>query len=105
MRLLLPMTLIAVLAVALAAGCGESEAPTATTTVSTGQKICPVMGNAINPNIFVDYKGRRVYFCCPMCPPKFNADPEKYIKILDEQMKSGAATPSAPAATATAPMK
>ena len=105
MKLLPQMTLIAVLALALTAGCGESKAPTATATVSTGQKVCPVMAKPINPNIFVDYNGRRVYFCCPMCPPKFNADPEKYIKILDEQMKGGAAAPSAPATTATAPMK
>jgi YHS domain-containing protein len=52
------------------------------------QKTCPVMGNPINPKIFVDYKGRRIYFCCNMCPPVFNKDPEKYIKIVDEQLKA-----------------
>ena len=52
------------------------------------QKTCPVMGSPINPKIFVDYKGRRIYFCCNMCPPVFNKDPEKYIKIVDEQLKA-----------------
>jgi YHS domain-containing protein len=49
------------------------------------QKTCPVMeGNPIDPNIFVEYKGKKVYFCCPACPPKFLADPEKYISKLPQ---------------------
>ena len=67
----------------------KSETPIA-------QKVCPVLGNPINPDIHVDYKGRRVYFCCPMCVPTFEKDPEKYLKKLDEQEK--AAEPAAPAA-------
>jgi YHS domain-containing protein len=60
----------------------------ATETPVIEQKACPVTGNPINPKIFVDYKGRRIYFCCNMCPPVFNKDPEKYIKIVDEQLKA-----------------
>ena len=48
------------------------------------QKTCPVMGNPIDKNVFVDYKGHRVYFCCSMCPPKFRKDPENYLKKLKE---------------------
>ena len=48
------------------------------------QKTCPVMGNPIDKSIFVDYQGKRVYFCCAMCPPKFEQDPEKYLKKLKE---------------------
>jgi YHS domain-containing protein len=48
------------------------------------QKTCPVMGNPIDKNVFVDYKGHRVYFCCSMCPPKFKQDPEKYLKKLKD---------------------
>ncbi len=49
------------------------------------QKICPVMeGNPINPDIFVEYKGKKVYFCCNGCQEKFLADPEKYISKLPQ---------------------
>jgi YHS domain-containing protein len=38
----------------------------------------------------VDYKGRRIYFCCKECPPVFNKDPEKYIKLVDAELKGAA---------------
>ncbi|MEW6356261.1 MAG: YHS domain-containing protein [Planctomycetota bacterium] len=47
------------------------------------QENCPVMGGKIDKGVFVDYKGRRVYFCCPGCPEKFRAEPEKYLKKLE----------------------
>jgi YHS domain-containing protein len=46
------------------------------------------MGNPINKDIYVDYNGRRIYFCCNLCPPVFNKDPEKYIKIVDAELKA-----------------
>ena len=49
------------------------------------QTICPVMGNPINKEIFVDYQGKRAYFCCKGCIPEFNKDPEKYMKIMRDQ--------------------
>jgi len=48
------------------------------------QKICPVMGSPINKSIFVEYKGQKVYFCCPPCKDKFTAEPEKYIAKLPQ---------------------
>lgn len=48
------------------------------------QTICPVMGNPINKDVFVEYEGKKVYFCCPECKAKFNADPEKYIAKLPQ---------------------
>ena len=49
------------------------------------QKTCPVMeGNPINKALFVEYKGKKVYFCCPGCEEKFNAEPEKYIAKLPQ---------------------
>ncbi|HNS22154.1 MAG TPA: efflux RND transporter periplasmic adaptor subunit [Sedimentisphaerales bacterium] len=54
------------------------------------QKTCPVMeGNPIDPSIFVEYKGKRVYFCCRGCDKKFLADPEKYIVKLPQFQKQG----------------
>ena len=46
------------------------------------QKICPVMGGAINKDIFTVYKGQKVYFCCPGCKPEFEKEPEKYLAKL-----------------------
>jgi YHS domain-containing protein len=48
------------------------------------QKTCPVMGGAINKNIYADYKGKRVYFCCGGCPTPFKKNPEKHMKKLEE---------------------
>ncbi|MHC4503571.1 MAG: YHS domain-containing protein [Planctomycetota bacterium] len=47
------------------------------------QTTCPVTGGGIDTGIYVDYKGTRVYFCCPRCPSAFKKDPEKYMKVLD----------------------
>ena len=51
--------------------------------VAAGQTTCPIMvGNAIDKNVFVEYKGKKVYFCCPACKPDFEKDPEKFIAKL-----------------------
>jgi YHS domain-containing protein len=46
------------------------------------QKKCPVMGGDIDKKEYVDYKGRRVYFCCAGCKEKFDKEPEKYLKNI-----------------------
>jgi len=46
------------------------------------QTICPVMGNRINKNIYLDYNGKRIYFCCPPCPSRFQQYPEAYLQRL-----------------------
>lgn len=49
------------------------------------QTTCPVMdGNPIDKNVFVEYKGKRVYFCCADCKAEFEADPEKYLDKLPQ---------------------
>ncbi len=51
---------------------------------AVSQGTCPVMGEIItNKNHYVDYQGKRIYFCCSDCPAEFNKDPEKYMKKLD----------------------
>ena len=51
---------------------------------AAAQTTCPVMGGTINKELYADYKGQRVYFCCMACPPQFAKDPEKYIAKLKE---------------------
>ena len=81
-------------------GCKKEEQPetepASATQTEIAQKTCPVMGGAIDPSIYVDHEGRRVYFCCPACVDKFKKDPEKYLKKLDEQLQAPAKEPDAP---------
>jgi len=49
------------------------------------QTACPVMGGLVNKNVYADYQGNRVYFCCPPCRKEFKKDPEKYVKKMKEQ--------------------
>ncbi|MBN2447042.1 MAG: hypothetical protein JXO22_09965, partial [Phycisphaerae bacterium] len=48
------------------------------------QTVCPVMGNEIDHEVFTDYRGVRVYFCCPPCIAKFKSNPEQYIPKLPQ---------------------
>jgi YHS domain-containing protein len=40
--------------------------------------ICPVSGKPANKEIFTEYKGQKVYFCCNDCKAAFEKDPAKY---------------------------
>ncbi len=54
-------------------------------TVAVEQTTCPVMeDNPINKKLFVEYKGKKVYFCCAGCPDVFKANPEKYVSKLPQ---------------------
>lgn len=54
---------------------------------SVEQTICPVMGGAIDKNIFTEYKGKKVYFCCLGCKDTFEKEPEKYLDKLPQFQK------------------
>jgi len=51
----------------------------------TKQEKCPVRGGTINKDVYTDYQGKRIYFCCPPCIANFKKDPEKYMKKLEEE--------------------
>ncbi|MGA2027088.1 MAG: YHS domain-containing protein [Syntrophobacteraceae bacterium] len=57
------------------------------------QTTCPVLGGKINQEVFVDYQGKRIYFCCAACIDEFNKDPEKYLKKMEAQGVTPAKTP------------
>jgi YHS domain-containing protein len=48
-------------------------------TKNSEQITYPIMGGPINKDIHTEYKGKKVYFCCPECKGKFEANPEKRI--------------------------
>jgi YHS domain-containing protein len=49
------------------------------------QTVCPVLAGNIDKEVYADYKGKRIYFCCKGCDKEFMKDPEKYMKKLEEQ--------------------
>ena len=61
------------------------EANKAVTSIE--QTTCPVSGDKIDSNVFVEYKGKKVYFCCASCKSIFNKDPEKYVAKLPQFQK------------------
>ncbi len=52
--------------------------------LSVEQKTCPIMGNPVNKDLYAEYKGKKVYFCCAGCKPIFEADPKKYVTKLPQ---------------------
>ncbi len=69
-----------------AAACADGESYTANSPAETGKVVrqtCPVIPeNKVDPNIFTEYKGERVYFCCTFCRAAFLRNPEKYLQPL-----------------------
>jgi YHS domain-containing protein len=51
------------------------------------QTMCPVMGGPIDKKIFVEYMGKKVYFCCEQCKGNFEKNPEKYLPKLPQFKK------------------
>ena len=49
------------------------------------QVVCPVMGGAVNTNLFVDYEGWRIYVCCPGCSDAVRKTPAVYIQRMKEE--------------------
>ena len=104
------ISVIMVLAVWLV-GCAKQDAGTAPADQPPGgstskaapaapaakvQTMCPVLGNPISKDVFVDYQGQRIYFCCADCIGKFKSSPETYLKKLADQGVTIEATPAAP---------
>ena len=49
------------------------------------QTNCPVMGGEIDKTKYVDVKGKRIYVCCGGCIGIVKSNPDKYIKMLEDQ--------------------
>jgi YHS domain-containing protein/outer membrane murein-binding lipoprotein Lpp len=66
----------------------EAKKAVETAAAEVEQTTCPILeGNKINKNVFVEYKGKKVYFCCADCKAVFEKDPEKYIAKLPQFAK------------------
>jgi YHS domain-containing protein len=49
------------------------------------QTLCPVMAGKIDKNVYTDYQGKRIYFCCSGCIDDFKKNPDKYMKQMEEK--------------------
>ncbi len=46
---------------------------------------CPVMeGEKVDPEIFIDFQGKRIWFCCDSCVEEFEAAPDAYLANLPQ---------------------
>lgn len=70
---LLGIIAIAVTALALAQTKGEIKC-------AVNQSHMANIEKATKDKLFADHEGRRYYFCCAGCPPKFKKEPAKYTK-------------------------
>lgn len=73
-------------------GCGgesiadeEKKADVAKIVVKKAQTHCPIMGNPVDKKVYLDYEGKRIYFCCAPCIEKFKEDPDGYIKKMEAE--------------------
>ncbi len=61
----------------------SAGAVSGTEVVDAGNKICPVSGDEVNPEVSYVHEGRRYHFCCAGCIKKFKKKPAQYIAQLE----------------------
>lgn len=64
---------------------------------------CPMMeGEPIDSGSYlVDYNGATYGFCCRSCVRQFNADPERWVAVINQQLAPAAAADAEPVDTAS----
>ncbi len=63
---------------------GAAAAAGAAVAAVVEQKVCPVSDHDIDPKAFLEFKGKKVYFCCKDCIEEFNKTPEKFLTKLPQ---------------------
>jgi len=94
-RLMTAILLLTVLGIGLVIfpGCKKKPQPADPTaikqavTAAVEQTVCPVMGGPVDKNVYTEYQGKKVYFCCTQCLDTFKADPNKYVDKLPQFKK------------------
>jgi len=88
LRAIVPASIVVLSLCVISPGCGShQEVGPAPETGNPYPGYCPVMGDSIDPQYFVDHEGKRYYLCCASCVPKFKKDPERFIKNPAEPVK------------------
>ena len=89
----LMLLVLALVFLVFVSGCKKSSQPADANkpiSVSAGgieQTMCPVLEAPIDKNVYVEYEGKRVYFCCTMCKDQFLKEPQKYLAKLPQFKK------------------
>jgi YHS domain-containing protein len=91
-RFLTIATITLGLTVVIASGCAKKSTPpnasgdaAISAESGTPQTTCPVMGEKVGKDLYVDVQGKRIYVCCQTCVEAVKKDPAKYIAKLKEQ--------------------
>ncbi len=97
MKKMMPKAIMALaLALSLAGSGLAAPPPLIDEPLAGGQQVtCPVQHDKVNKDLYVDYKGQRIYFCCKECIPIFNKDPEAYLKRMQQEGVTPEKTPAA----------
>ncbi len=77
-----PIILIFLMASALLMSCAAGNKEKVEISMIGKEVVCPVTGEKFKitqHTKFIDYQGKRYYFCCPGCDKRFLENPEKYI--------------------------
>ncbi len=98
MKMILALCVAALATSAIAADPPNSKG--GKTAQSSGAKIesintiCPVSGDKVGElgkPVYVEYKGKKIGFCCRDCPKDFKKDPEKFAALAEQnQAQEGA---------------
>lgn len=71
----------------------KGQTPAASGVQAITNQTCPVLTDeAVDPAIWVDYQGKRVYFCCNKCKRRFEQDPQAYLTNLPQFASAAAAS-------------
>ena len=81
-KIIVLLTAVLIAGSAIANEGGKKHAEPAKAKVQT---MCPVMNKPINKNLYVDYKGERIYVCCQSCVNVVKKNPDKWLKKLEAQ--------------------
>lgn len=46
------------------------------------QTTCPVSGKSVDPKVYVEHQGEKVFLCCNGCAGKFKKNPDKFASAL-----------------------
>ena len=89
MKGLLAIVVVGIFMISLAFGCAYVQAKEGESPVNAGHTACPVLGTKVEPGkaLTVEYNGKLYNVCCPMCIGEFKNNPEKYVAIVEKQMK------------------
>jgi YHS domain-containing protein len=82
----LKAVLVAAIAISACTAFAAEDGAKAKPLPKDANSTCPVMmKEKTKADMFTDYKGQRVYFCCAKCKKHFAQDPDKYMTRLNEQ--------------------